>query len=418
MRNWKTNLYILWVAQVVSLMGFGLGIPFIPYYIQELGVTDPDRLNVMTAILSAAPSLTMGLMAPVWGYFADKWGKKPMLLRAMFGGFIIITLMGTVSNVNQLILLRILQGVFTGTVAAAATLVASTTPKRHLSYALGVISSSTFIGNSAGPALGGFIAESVGYRVSFYIGGALLLLDFLMVMVFVREDKDPSIDADISLIDENTLDVDDNNGRIGSNWRVIFTPLIIVMFVVLFCLRVSRTVFNPYLPLYVQQLRGQIEGSSKITGLINSLIALATALSGLILSRLGDRYNKLNIIRVLLLCGIALSTPLFFTNTLVQMTTLLVIMFFAVGGIEPIVMSITSERTPSNKRGVLFGFQTLVGSIGWAIAPMLASYISINSSLKSTMILIPVFLGIGLLSTFILLIRKRNDIGTINELDA
>lgn len=417
MRNWKTNLYIIWIAQVISLMGFGLGVPFIPYYIQELGVTDPNQLKVLTGVLSAAPSLTMGIMAPVWGYLADKWGKKSMLLRAMAGGFVIITAMGLVANVNQLIFFRVLQGVFTGTVAAAATLVASTTPKERLSYALGVISSSTFIGNTAGPALGGFIAESVGYRVSFYIGGALLLLDFLMVMFFVKESKDLNIDSDITPTDEELLEVSENNGKNRPKWFVIFTPTIIIMFVVLFCLRVSRTVFSPYLPLYVQEMRSKIEGSSQVTGLINSLIGLMTALSGLILSRLGDKYNKLNIIRVLLLCGIAFSAPLFFTNTLMQMTVLLALMYFALGGVEPVLMSITSERIPSNKRGVLFGFQTLVGCIGWAVSPIMASYLSINYTLKSTMILIPIFLVLGLLTTFILLLHNRKTANTGSQLE-
>ena len=65
MERWKINLYTLWISQVISLTSFGFGLPFIPFFIQELGVTDPEQLKIFTGILSAAPAITMAIMSPM-----------------------------------------------------------------------------------------------------------------------------------------------------------------------------------------------------------------------------------------------------------------------------------------------------------------------------------------------------------------
>ncbi|WZL71959.1 MFS transporter [Clostridiaceae bacterium 35-E11] len=388
MKRWQINLYTLWFSQILSLMSFGLGLPFMPFYIQELGVTDPDQLKLYTGILNAAPALAMGIMAPIWGMLSDKWGKKLMLLRSMLFASFILAGMGLVKSVEHLVVLRVLQGFFTGTVTASAALVASDAPSHRLSYALGFLSSSTFIGYSAGPAIGGFIAEGVGYRISFIIGGILMLLDFFLVLFVVKENKDSLLVSEKSFSNK-------------FSFISFFSSTLVAMLLLLFFMRISRTIFNPYLPLYVQEMRSSTTGNVTTTGIINGLAGLMTALSGLTLSRLGDRYNKLNILKLLFATGILLSLPLFFIKTLLGFAILYGIFFFAIGGIEPIVMSITSEMIPSEKRGSLFGIQALVGSIGWAISPLLGGFVSIKFSIKSIFILIPIFLFLALLTSIV-----------------
>jgi DHA1 family multidrug resistance protein-like MFS transporter len=79
-----------------------LDCPFLPFYIQEMGVTDPDSIKQWTGWMSSSTGLTMGLMAPVWGYIADRYGKKLMLLRATLSGTLIIGAMGLVSTPSEL----------------------------------------------------------------------------------------------------------------------------------------------------------------------------------------------------------------------------------------------------------------------------------------------------------------------------
>ena len=132
---WRRNLHAAWLSQFLAIAGFGFVLPFVPFYIQELGVTDAEELRLWTGILAAAPALSMAIMAPIWGLLADRFGKKLMMLRAMFFGTIIMSLMATTRSVQAVLVLRICQGLFTGTITASAALVAGGTPKDKLSYA-------------------------------------------------------------------------------------------------------------------------------------------------------------------------------------------------------------------------------------------------------------------------------------------
>ncbi|WP_432666432.1 MFS transporter [Wukongibacter baidiensis] len=389
MERWKVNLYTLWVTQIISLMSFGLGLPFIPFYIQEMGVTDPNQIKLFTGILSTAPAVTMAIMAPIWGRLADKWGRKLMILRAMLAAVLVIGGMGLVRNVWQLVILRACQGLFTGTRTAATTFVAANTPKDRLSYALGLISSSTFIGYSIGPFIGGICAEYFGYRFSFFAGSGLMLIGFFLVLFMLVEDK-----SIIGIGKQQEESVDCNKEF------KLFTPLILSLLLVLFLHRVTRSVFSPYIPLFVQSTLEGTEGAAKLTGVISGTAGLATALAGLTISRLGDRVNKVKLATTLILISFCISLTLKVANSLYIFIPLYGMMFFFLGGIEPIITSTTAENTPSERRGELFGFQGLVGSLGWMVSPMLGAYISVNYSIRNILLLIPLFMFINMIVLF------------------
>lgn len=391
MERWKINLYTVWFSQILSIMSFSFGMPFLPFYIQQLGVTTPDNIKLYSGILNAAPAVTMAVMSPVWGIISDKYGRKLMLIRAMLFASFIIGGMGIVANVHQLLILRLLQGIFTGTVTAAIVLVASNTPKNKLSFALGFLSSSTFIGQSIGPVIGGAVAEFVGYRVSFIIGGILMFLDFLLVLFVVKENKE-------------TIE---NSEKKEKAQKVpllsIFTAMTISMLLVLLFIRIGRTIFNPYIPIYVQEIKNTTKGIAGITGVINGFLALMTALSGLTLSRLGDKYNKIKLLIAYLILGAVFAAPLVYVNKLWLFTCILGIVFFVTGGVEPIIMSLTTENTPVNRRGILFGVQGTVGSIGFAVAPLLGGLISIKYSTNAVLLFIPIFLLLSAIVTLAIL---------------
>ncbi len=365
-------------------MSFSFGLPFIPFYIQQLGVSTPGDVKIWSGVLNAAPALTMAVMAPVWGIISDKYGRKLMLMRAMFCASFIIAGMGMVVNVNQLLIFRLLQGVFTGTVTAATILIAANTPKNRLSYALGFLSSSAFIGSSIGPVIGGFLAELAGYRISFIIGGILMFLDFLLVLRLVKEQK------------ESTSIHDKHDPQNKMSKMSIFTSVTVSMLFVLLFIRIGRSAFAPYLPIYVQEIMNRTKGVAGTTGAINGFLSLATAMSGLTLSKLGDKHNKFKLLGLYLFLGGVLSLPLLLIHNLWIFTFVLGLVFFITGGVEPMLMSITTETTPVNRRGFLFGIQGTVGNIGFAVAPLLGGVISLQYSTAAVLICIPIFLGLSL----------------------
>jgi DHA1 family multidrug resistance protein-like MFS transporter len=162
-------------------------LPFLPLFIQELGTTKAAEVRFWTGFLNALTSLCLAVMAPVWGIIADRYGRKLMILRAMLVGSVVVALMSLARSVWTVLALRIRQGLFTGTITAASALVAAGAPQKRLSFALGFLSSSTFIGMSFGPLIGGLSAEFIGYRHTFLVGAVFLLAGFFLVLFFIQE---------------------------------------------------------------------------------------------------------------------------------------------------------------------------------------------------------------------------------------
>ncbi|MDX1357651.1 MAG: MFS transporter [Clostridia bacterium] len=379
--RWKRTLYLVWFIQILSLMSFSFGLPFLPYYIQDMGVTDPDKLRLFTGILSSAPAIGMGIMAPIWGMIADRYGKKPMLLRAMLSASIILTGLGLVNSVTGVLVLRAMQGFLTGTITAAAALVAGETPKDKMAFALGFMVSSSFIGRTVGPAVGGILAETLGYKPSFYLGGATMLICFFLVLFFVKETKKPYVKHELKGM-KNVLSV--------------LTLPVILMLATIFTLRIGQSVARPYLPLYIQQIRGTIEGSAMTTGLISAGASVMAALAALTLPKLGDRYGRKKLANLYLSAAIAISIPLIISKGLIAFGVFYALLFFVLTAVEPMLMSDTLDMVPDKKHGLLFGIRATVGSIAWAISPMIGSAVSIGFSLNAVFYLIPIFLALTL----------------------
>ena len=109
---WRQNLVIVWISQFISLMAFSLSVPFTPFYIRFLGVGDESEVKMYSAVASALGSLTFAVMAPIWGLLADRFGRKSMLLRANFGGMIVLGLMGLAPSAGFFVFMRMMQGMF------------------------------------------------------------------------------------------------------------------------------------------------------------------------------------------------------------------------------------------------------------------------------------------------------------------
>jgi DHA1 family multidrug resistance protein-like MFS transporter len=184
---WRSTLFVMFTAQLLSIVGFSFVLPFIPFYIREIGVTDETWVPIWAGILGAASSLTMTIFSPIWGWLSDRYGRKLMVERAMFAGAIITMAMGMVGNVYQLLILRLLQGAFAGTISASIALVSTALPGTKLGFGLGLMQVAVFLGMSLGPWIGGMIADILGYRLTFVAGGAILFVGGILVMIGAKE---------------------------------------------------------------------------------------------------------------------------------------------------------------------------------------------------------------------------------------
>ncbi len=394
---WRRNLAAAWLTQILSLTGFTFAIAFMPFYLEELGITDSDRLKLWTGLNTALTAVAMGIMAPIWGRLGDVVGRKAMLIRAMGTGVLIVLGMSFVQSPGGLLVFRIAQGLFTGTVTAASALVAAGTPEDRMPSSLGFFSTSTFVGVTIGPALGGLAAELWGYRTVFRIGSGILTLGVIAVFVLIVEPPRLQQHA-----------VKHRDGAIKTV-KSFITPLLIWSLVVLFFLRISRSTTSPFLPLYVREFRGNImDGTVALSGAVNAGVGLASALGGWFLTRRADHGNPMRYALVYVFLAFIAAVPLYFWNTLYSFSISYVIVFFLLGGIEPLIVATMVQEISSENRGLLIGVQATVGSMGWAIAPFLGAGVTIFWSLGTLFLVLPMLLLVTAAAVLILLRTKNH----------
>lgn len=358
-------------------MGFAFVVPFLPFYVRELGVTDERAVLLWAGWgLSTSAGLTMAIFAPLWGILADRYGRKMMVMRSMAGGMVVLALMGLAKNVYQLLALRILQGSLTGTVSASVALVSSVVPTRHTGYALGLMQTALYVGNSLGPYVGGLAAHSMGYRLPFFIAAGLLLIGTLLTLWGVHEDFEPPNESEQS-------------GEASTLRQVLAITGFSALTGLLFMVHFSNSFVNPILPIFIEQLSQLPKGeAAEVTGRIFGLAGLAAAFAAATLGRLGDRLGH---IRILMACTLVAGLsiiPIAFVTTINQLLFWRLLASFSGAAIIPSTNALIRRMIPRHACGKAFGIVQSITCLGWGLGPAVGSSLAAKFSMQAPFIVV------------------------------
>ncbi len=184
--NWKRNLTVTWLGCFLTGAAFSLVMPFLPLYVEQLGVTGHSALNMWSGLVFSITFLFSAVASPFWGGLADRKGRKIMLLRSALGMAIVMMLMGLAQNIWQFLILRALLGLL-GFIPNANALIATQIPRQKSGWALGTLSTGAVSGALLGPLAGGFLADHWGLRTVFFLTASVLLVCFILTLFFIRE---------------------------------------------------------------------------------------------------------------------------------------------------------------------------------------------------------------------------------------
>ena len=391
---WKKNLFVLSIAVFIAGIAFSEIMPFLSLYINTLGNFSHQQLNFWSGIVYSGTFIVSAVVSPWWGKLADKKGRKPMILRAGIGMSVVIACMGLIQNVWRLLLLRMLQGVFSGFISNTNALVATETPKTNSGQALGTIASATTAGTLLGPLVGGALTSIFSYRITFMITGGLLLLCSILVLFFVHEDDFKPVTA---------KKLDKASGVIKSlrSPHLIFGLLLTTLII-----QAANNSINPIVSLYVRQLLDGHGNVVFISGVIAALPGIATFLVASRFGALGDKIGTHKII----VAGFIAASIFFFLTAFVRNTVELGILRFLVGFSDaclfPQVQTMLTKNSPAAVTGRIFSWNQSAMYIGNIVGPLLGSFVSGMFNYSMVFIVTTVIVLINLLLFRINVIRN------------
>ena len=378
--TWQRNLAVCLFGSFTTVLAMTLMLPFLPLYVEQLGVKGHAAVVQWSGIVYGATFVTAGLVAPLWGYLGDRYGRKSMLIRASFGLSICVALMGLATNIWHLVLLRLLVGLAAGYSSGSTILVAVQTPKQRSGQALGLLASGVMAGNLVGPLVGGVLPPLIGIRATFHCAAALILITFLATVFLVKDVRQPKAES----------------AREPLRWSAIPGKGVVVsMLVAGMLLMFANMSIEPIITVYVRGLVHDPAHVTVVAGMVMSAAALGSVLSASRLGRLADRHGHAKVIALCLAAAAILLIPQAFVSAGWELIGLRFLMGLALGGLLPCITASIRHNVPEHVVGTMLGYSLSAQFVGQFTGPLFGGFVGGHVGMRSVFIATSVLLFIA-----------------------
>ena len=379
---WRKNLYAIAFSQFIALGAANLIFPFMPFYVEDLGVTGSSAIALWSGLLGTATGVTLFIFSPIWGSLADRFGRKPMLLRAYLGATATMTLQGLVQNVWQLAALRALQGAFSGTIPAATALVAAGAPRDRVAFALGVVQMALFSSQFVGPMVGGVLATSIGFRPTFIAVGFFFFVSFLLILFVVEERFEPPA-------------AEERTGFVDNLREVLARRPLVILIGVVFFLNAGPAFVRPIIPLVVQSFDSATSAET-LSGFVFAALALASAVAALTSSRVSGRLGYRNALALTTVCAGAAYLPVAVATNIPSFLLLMAVVGLFSGAMIPLVNALIAAWAPPGREASVFGLSGSSLALAFAVAPLSGGAVASAAGVDASFLVIGgIMLAVG-----------------------
>ena len=360
--GWQRNVWALTLTVFISFVGFQFFSPFLPLYIRELGVTDPAKIALWSGLQAAVTPGVSGILSPVFGRLADRFGRKMMLIRSLIGFVIIVAAMGLVTSVLQLFLLRLLMGFFAGFTPMVMALATVSAPRDKVPAAIGMVQSAQLLSVAVGPAIGGYVASHFGMRYAFFATAGLCAAALVGLIVLFQEVAAPAPGSPRAT---TTLPLR----------RILLYPHFPAVVALLFIAQFLDRGLSLLIPLQVAHMPG-LEKVAATAGTIVSIGAIAATASANVAARLAREIPSARLLLIGLLVGGPLCAAMALTGGWLTLLVLRTLAGLCLGAAITLTYSLGAAIVPAEHRGAAFGWLGLGLQVGTAASPLVCGAIA------------------------------------------
>lgn len=364
MESWKVNIISVWFGCFFTGLAISQILPFLPLYVEQLGVTSHEALSMWSGLTFSVTFLVSAIVSPMWGSLADRKGRKLMLLRASLGMAVAILLQAFATNVWQLFILRAVMGLTSGYIPNAMALVASQVPRERSGWALSTLSTAQISGVIVGPLLGGYMADTLGLRMVFYVTAALLMVSFLVTLFLIKEGARPNISK-----------ADRLSGK-AVFASLPYPKLMISLFVTTMVIQLCNGSVGPILALFIKHLSPESNNIAFISGFIAAVPGISALISAPRLGKLGDRIGTARVLMATLIFAVILFFAMSWVTSPLQLAVLRFLLGFADGAMLPAVQTLLVKYSSDQVTGRVFGYNQSFMYLGNVVGPLMGAGVS------------------------------------------
>ncbi|MGB7803099.1 multidrug efflux MFS transporter [Buttiauxella sp.] len=395
MESWKVNIISVWFGCFFTGLAISQILPFLPLYVEQLGVTSHQALSMWSGLTFSVTFLVSAIVSPMWGSLADRKGRKLMLLRASLGMAVAILLQAFATNVWQLFILRAIMGLTSGYIPNAMALVASQVPRERSGWALSTLSTAQISGVIVGPLLGGYMADTLGLRMVFYVTAALLMVSFLVTLFLIKEGARPKISK-----------ADRLSGK-AVFASLPYPKLMISLFVTTMVIQLCNGSVGPILALFIKHLSPESNNIAFISGFIAAVPGISALISAPRLGKLGDRIGTARVLMATLIISVILFFAMSWVTSPMQLAVLRFLLGFADGAMLPAVQTLLVKYSSDQVTGRIFGYNQSFMYLGNVVGPLIGAGVSAMAGYRWVFIATALVVLLNVWQLAIMLRRKK-----------
>jgi DHA1 family multidrug resistance protein-like MFS transporter len=385
-KRWIGLLVLFSLAGVIETIYYGQISAFTPLYLPTLGIP-VSEVPRWTGIIASVSGLLGLPFLPFWGALADRFARKPIIIRSFGVHLISGTVLLFASSVGGFLAGRAISSLALGNTGLMITTLSERVPKRRSGLAISILNTAGPIGIVLGPLFGGPIVDHFGFRFLLGINAGLMLLVILSLSFGYR---DPFTGTNRGSILQMAGD---------SVQLILKSPRLRALFPALFVLFAGWVMALTYLPIAITQIyKGTNSGT--IVGIILGAGGLISLFLGPGIGALGDRYGHWKVLFMGAVIEVLLwPLPTLFHQNLVVFGAAWALINGVATGVFSLSFSVLALSTPSEVRGRVMSFAYLPVNVGSIVGPIIGSMVTQGSIFT----IFPVSaaltaLGIGLLA--------------------
>ncbi|PSL44476.1 putative MFS family arabinose efflux permease [Salsuginibacillus halophilus] len=349
---------IMWFANFFVAASATMVLPFLSLYIETFGNYSDAYVQRWSGYIFGITFLVAFFVGPLWGKVGDRFGRKSILVICGFGIALSIFLMGFVESIFGLFMLRLFMGVVTGFIPTAIALVSAQSKKETAGNTLGTLQTGTVGGGLMGPLLGGIVADTAGFQLTFVLTASVIALASLLVTFGVKE----------------FIHYEEGEERQTYTSKevlrhIVTHPVLLIVMVVALVIQAANFSVQPLLALYVTDLH-TAENIAFLSGLAFSITGLGNLIATKKWGQVGDRIGHEKILFLLLLLAALFFIPQAFVSNLWQLIALRFLFGLAIGGLIPCTTAYIRQVCPVTMQGEVLGYNQSFRFLGNVIGPV------------------------------------------------
>jgi DHA1 family tetracycline resistance protein-like MFS transporter len=361
----KTSLAVLFLTLFIDLIGFGIVIPFLPFYAREYHAN-----GTTVGMVVGIYSIMQFFFAPVWGRLSDRIGRRPVILISLTASCIGYFLFAFSRSLTLLFLSRIIAGAGGANIGTAQAYIADKTTPENRAKGMGIIGAAFGMGFILGPPLGGVLSYvgmkhgMAGNLLPGFVAGSLSLIALMIAFFVLGESKPPDLQPRSGIPPQF-----DKRVWSGLATHGLLLAIIATIFITLLAVAGMETSVTLHARDRFHFTQLDLAWFFLFMGVI------VVGIQGGLIGKLAKRFGE----KALIAAGAASFTiGLAFVPLVWRVPLLYVVAFFiAVGqGLTyPSLTSLLTKASPSSEHGTMLGLASGIGSLARFIGPIWCGFL-------------------------------------------